>query len=116
MLYFFNTIALNVCILFIWFKTDAFIDYCSLFNLIPQTINNYRLTTGLSFPQFLYITYKNGIKNRFKQFLLKLVTCPVCLCMWLSIITSNLINSIILTPLLYILSLFIFFQLSKYID
>ena len=116
MLYFFNIIALIVSILIIWFKTDFFIEYCKLFNVYKQLVINYNLTTNISFPQYLYVTYKNSVKNRFKRFLLKLVTCPLCLSLWLSILAGILFSCFLCFPLFYISSLFIYFNLIKLID
>ena len=116
MLFFFNIIALIVCILILWFKTDAFIDYCKLFNVFTPLVKNFNYSTSRSFPQYLYVTYKNGIKNRFNLFLLKLVTCPLCLSLWLSIVSGILFGCIFSIPLLYISSLFIYFNLIKLID
>ena len=116
MLYLFNIISFIVTILILWFKTDAFIDYCKLFNVFTQTVKNFNYSTSISFPQFLYVTYKNSMKNRFKLFLLKLVTCPLCLSLWLSVIFSILFGYFFCFPLFYISSLFIYFNLIKFID
>ena len=104
MLYFFNIIALIVSILLIWFKTDAFIEYCKLFNVLKQTTINFNLANNITFPQWLFVTYKNGIKNRLTLFLLKLVTCPICLSFWLSVIFGIMFGYCLFIPILYVFS------------
>ena len=116
MLYFFNIISFIITILLLWFKTDVFIDYCKLFNVFKQLTKNYILSNNISFPQYLYVTYKNGVKSRFKLFLLKLATCPLCLSLWLSILAGILFSCFFYFPLFYICSLFIYFNLIKLID
>ena len=116
MLYFFSLICLITSILLTWFKTDAFIEYCKLFNVFTQTIKNYNYTTSLSFPQYLYVTYKNSMKNRLNVFLLKLVTCPICLSAWLCIVLGIMFGYFLYIPILYIGSLFFYFKLVKFID
>jgi len=116
MLVFCNLIAFIVSILFIWFKTNAFVEYCILFNVNKQTITNYKLTNTLSFPQFLYVTYKDSTKSNLTLFLLKVITCPICLCMWLTFISCIIFGYFLTIPFIFIISLFVYFQLCKFVD
>jgi len=116
MLYFFSLLCLITSILLTWFKTNAFIDYCKLFNVFTSIVKSFEFTDSLSFPQFLFITYKNSVKNRLNVFLLKLVTCPICLSAWLCIVLGTLFGYFLYIPILYIGSLFFYFKLIKFID
>lgn len=75
-----NTIAL---IMMIWLKSDAIIEWGSLFGLskflkiqefYEMKLNE--LPTEITYPTFLKIKYNN--------FITKMLTCPLCLCIWLS--------------------------------
>jgi hypothetical protein len=74
----------NVCVLLIWFKTNAFIEYFRNIPYFNKIISSYEnsLKSGLdaNFINFLSLNYDS--------FLIRLLTCPFCLNFWVSIITS----------------------------
>jgi hypothetical protein len=107
-----NIICLVVSLLFVWFRTDAFVSYCELFNLFKPTINTFKTTLNLSFPQFLYVSYKDSDK-RVVQFVIKLITCPVCLALWLSILICLFTANLYIIPLVFVLSLLTYFILDR---
>lgn len=113
MLLFINLVCIVVSILFIWNKTDAFISYCELLGWFKTTINNYNLTSNLSFPQFLYVTYKHSMKNKLTLFSLKLITCPICLGLWLSSILCLLTGVFAYTLIVFILSVILYSILER---
>ena len=116
MLTLFSISFLITTILIVWFETDAFIDYCKLFNVFKRLTTNFTLANNITFPQWLFVTYKNGIKNRFTLFLLKLVTCPICLSLWLAIIFGVLLGVWMYIPCFYIISLFTFLLFKRIIS
>ena len=63
-------------ILIIWFETNAIVEYARLFGV---SLEGYKKSEemGLSFVDWLSIKYDN--------FLVRLISCPVCLSTWLSI-------------------------------
>lgn len=86
--------AINSSLLFIWFKTDAFVEYVSLLRLGRFfCVNEYKETTkddpGLHYTQYMSANYGN--------FLTKLFVCPKCLGMWTS--------AFITLPIMFILTL-----------
>lgn len=107
----FNFIYLTgfiVTVLVLWFRTEAFVEYCNLLRIkIPQN------RTELTYPQFLYVTYKN--EKTFRSFLIKLITCPMCLSLWLSVLLGTPIIGLLAVPTLYIAVLFIYFLLIRVI-
>jgi hypothetical protein len=107
----FNFIYLTgfiVTVLVLWFRTEAFVEYCNLLKIkIPQN------RTELTYPQFLYVTYKN--ERTIRSFLIKLITCPMCLSLWLSVLLGTPIIGLLAAPTLYIAVLFIYFLLIKVI-
>lgn len=84
-----SLICFKTLILLIWFRTDAFIIYSKLFRVnrffhINEWVK-FKETQDCSveYLQYLRIIKPNG-------FWVKLVTCPICLCIWLCIPTSIL--------------------------
>ena len=100
-----------VTVLFIWFKTDAFIEYCKLLSLFKKTVKAYDYTNFINFPQYLFVTYKNS--NKLTRFITGLISCPVCLCLWLSIISCLFFNIAAYITIVFVLSLFIYFTLVR---
>jgi hypothetical protein len=108
MLRFLDIICFNISILLIWFKTDAFVEYCKLLKIkIPLN------TTNTTYPQFLYLTYKN--EKTLRSFVIKLITCPVCLGFWLSVLTGILFADIFSIPILFIATITYYLLLCKII-
>lgn len=97
-------------ILLIWFKTDAFVDYCELFGLESNIYSNeYKLKkitdTLINYPRFLRFKYNT--------FLIKLISCHICLSVWLSLIGSIILLNIFLAPVICISSLIIYGVICK---
>ena len=83
------TIFNIVVLLYIWLDTDAFIEYAELFHLSffkykefrqKQLLN--RLGTPLSYVDFISMEYNS--------FFVRLITCPICLTVWLTLLFSSL--------------------------
>jgi|LakMenEpi03Aug12_release.lakeMendotaPanAssembly.Ray.scaffolds.fasta_scaffold494335_2 hypothetical protein len=108
---FIYTAALCVSILLIWFNTNAFVEYCKVLGLNKLLLgfenNN---STNLSFPQYLYIRSRQFVKCNGCKFLISLITCPLCLSVWLSIFGGCIFLSYIQIPLLFIIT-FVSYQL-----
>lgn len=110
---FLNLVALVVTIMIIWFKTNAFIEYCELlglkFLLFGYNIKN----DTVSFPQHLYIKSHTFVKSKVIYFLIALITCPLCFSFWLCIGAATLYGTILFTPLFYICSLVGYFLITR---
>lgn len=104
-------IFLITLILLVWFKTDAFIVYSKLFKVNKFFYVNeweeYKNTKDCSvtYLQFLRIKIPNG-------FFTKLITCPICFTVWLSIIPSLFIG-ISSFPIICVTSLFFYYLIVK---
>jgi len=68
-------------ILIIWFETNAVVEYARVFG---ASLEGYKKSEemGLSLVDWLSIKYDN--------FLVRLITCPICLATWLSIAAAYL--------------------------
>lgn len=104
----------------IWFYSNWFVPYSQLTGLFE----NFRLKFisfqsnnseyNNAFPDFLY---KQSLKepNRFKKFLLKMVSCVFCLTFWLSAFCSLIIQNPLMTAPIYVCSLIIIFRIKSWI-
>jgi hypothetical protein len=107
-----NQLALNIMILLIWFKTDAFLEYMSLFRIKGLTkIKHFEEYKKIN-PT---ISYLNFIKIKFPNFFTKLITCPYCLSFWTALGICFLFNNILFLPLYYIGSIFVYKLLENYL-
>jgi hypothetical protein len=101
-----------VFILFIWFNTDAFIQYGKLLKLDKLTKidlwESYRLTN----PKITYLEY---ISIKHRGFFTKLITCRVCLNFWITLIICLLFDSLIELPVIYMLSYITHKLIEKYV-
>ena len=95
-------------ILLIWLKSEAILEWGTLFGLSKilkedefkrEKIN--QIPLEITYPMFLRINYN--------CFITKMISCPLCLSTWLSIIFTLLSSiSIIFIPVVCILSLIIY--------
>lgn len=107
-------------ILVIWFESDIVTTIANLTNtrwlFRIEEYEKYKLEVDVmsSYPNFLYAQYRGYIT--------KLLSCPICLCFWSTLLTVNLlvlgvgyhlIYSVLLFPINYICSLFIYLIIRK---
>jgi len=101
-----------IFILFIWFKTDAFIQYVKLIKLSRITKVDLWESYRLSNPKITYLEY---ISIKYRNFFTKLITCKPCLTFWIVLILVLIFNSVYLFPIIYMLSYIIYKILEKYV-
>lgn len=104
-------IFLITSLLIIWFNTDAFVEYSTLFRLPFVKIKEYLKAKDrdctLTYHTFLLFNYNN--------FFSRLITCPICTCFWLSFIVNIVTDKkIIEYPIIFICSLYLY-ELYNYI-
>lgn len=97
-------------ILIIWFNTDAFIEYSRILRIPGVKVKEYLIAKDrdctLSYHTFLLLNYNN--------FFTRLITCPVCTSVWLSIIIGLCTQlSFICYPVLFICSLYLYELYNK---
>jgi hypothetical protein len=102
----------------VWFKSDAFVEWMNLFGLGKLIKSDKYLDE--KFDNF-EITYPLFLKLKYNKFIFKLIGCPLCFCVWLSIASSIFISTSFLSfigysSVLCILSLFIFGIITKLIN
>jgi len=78
-----------VIILLVWFKSDAFVEYASLFGCKKLFwIKNYEEGARKG----LYLDYPSYLLIHHNCFLTRLLSCPLCLSVWLCIGASCVTN------------------------
>ena len=86
----------------VWFDTEAFVEYVKLFKLDWFKVNNYLTEKESNFE----LTYHSYLMYNHKNFFTKLITCPICLTTWLSIILSLFFTDSILNfSIIFVLSI-----------
>ena len=99
-------------ILFIWFESDIIITLINIFKLQKKLfIEEYKkerlgICEKLHYLDFLHVRKSN--------FLTKLISCPICLCFWLTIIQS-LLRYDSLKSCVYMFALNYFINLTVYL-
>jgi hypothetical protein len=100
------TCSFTVFFLFMWFNTEAFIEYAKLFGgkkffYIDDFEDELKQLNCINYIEFL--------SKRSNSFFIKLITCPLCLGFWFCIAFTHVFTSgLILAPLCYIISIFIY--------
>lgn len=99
--------CLTALILLIWFKTDAFVEYCELFGIKNQAYKDKKLAEPfpLSYPCYLRMKHNN--------FFVNLISCPICLGVWLSLLQCLIICQLLSFPIVCIFSLIIYGVIVK---
>ena len=104
-----NFILLQVTLLFIWFNTDSFVEYLQYIKYDWFKIHSYlkeKTTNDLT------LTYHSYLRRFHNSFFVRLITCPICLNFWLSLLSSLFIY-ITYLPIIFIVSLFIYYLLCR---
>ena len=117
-----NEIFYSACwvslISIIWFYTDVVVEYASFLGFGIQMHLDYLSYTiqypGRGFPDYLYDKALDKA-GAFTKLVCKLASCPFCLVFWLSLAAALFVGELILVAPIYVLSLFITFQIKRLI-
>lgn len=87
-------IANLVVLMYIWFDTEAFVEWSRLFKLKFFKYHEYFLAKQSPVPFIACQTYPDFLAQTYgpKSFSIRLITCPICLGVWLNFIGSCLRN------------------------
>lgn len=95
----------------VWFNSDFIVEYGKLFGLrkllrLREYKEKQRETpVPLAYPLFLKMTYDN--------FFIKLISCPVCLSVWLSIVFGLIFHIWTFIPVICVMSLTLYGIIRK---
>jgi hypothetical protein len=102
-------ICLIALILLIWFRTDAWLEYCRLLRL--NALSFYKDYEDKKYNDAT-LTYLNYLRRDHNCFFVRLITCPICLTVWLAIIPTAL-TSIVLFPVFVMGALLLFTAIDR---
>jgi hypothetical protein len=123
--FFFVTTILNLAlVVHLWFNTDFFAYYLQLFKkIIPGSVFQFLLIeeyfahdhSTISFRSYIdfFFFKKSASRNFVVLFFLKILSCKICLTVWVSILVSLVFMNINLIGLSYLLLRFFDFILEK---
>ena len=96
-------------VLLIWFRTDAWLEYCRILHL--DRISFYKDYEAKKHEDAT-LTYLTYLRREHNSFFVRLITCPICLAVWLSFVPAAL-TSVFLFPVFVIGSLLLFTALDR---
>lgn len=104
-----SLICLHIMVLLVWFNTDAFIEYFGWVPFDVFKINAYKVakTNDVTIEYHAFILYN------YNTFLVRLITCPICLNIWLCIISCLLLFNYIDIPIVCVVSLVFYYLLVR---
>lgn len=109
--------CLIAIMLMVWLKTDAIVEWGSVFGLSKilkeDEFYRFKLEQLLGPIPSSDITYSTFLRLKYNSFFTRLVSCPMCLSFWLSVIGCMVIFNPVVMPIVYILSLIIYGTLVK---
>lgn len=100
----------------LWFYTDWFVYYAELLGIFGNIRREYATYIANNpdsfFSSFLYI-YTINNSNKIYRFIFKLLDCPFCLILWLSLIWCLCISQLKLLGPIYVISLSIVLKIRN---
>ena len=97
-------------LMFVWFETDAFVEYSKLFRLSRFfKIDDWEKYREIN----TRIDYLGYLRIKHCSFFVKLISCKHCLCVWLVLITCSFFDTFVLFPIVYILAYWIYVIFCK---
>lgn len=92
-----------VFFMYVWFETDALVDYGRALRLTKLLNIDQWETWREKYPRVGYLEF---VSVRYRSFMTKLISCKSCLCFWLSIVSCHFGVGVQWTPAVYLASLF----------
>ena len=108
-----SQLCLVATLLLVWFKSEAFIEYSKLFRVqnlffIPLFEKERDKDISLSYLEYLSLEHD--------CFFVRLITCPLCLGFWFSVLTVLVIGNFYSLPIIYIGGILLYGVTSKVLE
>lgn len=85
-----------VMALYIWFDTDAFIEWGELFHLKFLKYKQYNDVKKSALSSMAAKSYSDFLLFHYgKYFLIRLITCPICFSVWVNFVALGVLYSVI---------------------
>jgi hypothetical protein len=82
-------------ILLIWFRTDAWLEYTRIFHL--NWLSFYK-EFDVKYKDDVSLTYLHFLRRDHNCFFIRLITCPICMAIWLGLILAIFIHLVLVPP------------------
>jgi hypothetical protein len=105
--------SLTAFILLVWFRGEAYLEYCRLFGL--NKISHFEDFFEQK-KNDVTLTYHGYLRQYHNSFFVRLVTCPICLTTWLALFLSILFLKLHLFPIIFIGGLILFGIVHKLLE
>lgn len=99
--------------LIIWFRSEAYVEYCRLFKL--NFISHYKDYYAKR-ANDVSLTYHGYLRQYHDSFRIRLITCPVCMSAWLAMGNALLFWSLPVVPVTFVGGLILFGVVHKLLD
>ena len=86
-----TTCCIISLILLVWFRTDAWVEYCRLFGW--DAISFYR-DFDIQRQSDITLTYHIYLRRYHDCFFVRLITCPICLSIWLGLFATGILTAV----------------------
>ncbi len=70
-------------LLLVWFRTDAWVEYCRLFHL--NCLSDYK-GFDREYKQDVSLTYHIFLRRFHNNFFVRMITCPICITIWFTLL------------------------------
>ena len=104
-LHLFMLCSLVAFVLIIWFRTEAFVEYCRLFKL--NRISCYKDYDEKK-KNDVSLTYHGYFRQYHNGFITRMIACPVCVAVWLSMGAALLALNLTVFPFIFVIGLILF--------
>jgi hypothetical protein len=99
--------------LLIWFKSDAFVEYAKLLHL--HRIFKIKEYEEKRLAESFQLTYTTFLRMTSDRFLIRLITCPLCVSFWLSLIGLFFVPMYFI-PIVYVSTLLIYGVITRLLN
>lgn len=106
-----TVITTNVICLILFFNTDVLVEYGRIFKLIKKWLKIDQFDEA--YKNDFELTYRQYLRINHNCFFVRLITCPICLSFWLCIIGCIICGIITSLPIVYLLSIFLYYLFVK---
>lgn len=97
--------SLVTMFLILWFRTEVFVEYCRLFKL--DLISRYKDYDDKK-KNDVSLTYHGYLRQYHNRFCTRLITCPICMAVWLSMGVAIFFWHIALVPVTFVCGMILF--------
>lgn len=92
-------------VLIIWFRTEAWVEYCRLFKF--NFLSFYKDYDAKK-KNDVTLTYHGYLRQYHNCFQVRLLTCPICVAVWIAMMSVFLMGALAIFPIAFVGGLILF--------